>query len=123
MPIFSFEDAKLELLYLSLIKINPGTGLISIHRLIQEAYLDQMSPESRLSAFTMAFSLLRKEFPRRDGHAHLYKRWATCEQLRQHVQALHNLYSSIEAKDMFKQKVQYQNLILDNAWYVYYVIV
>ena len=116
MPIFSFEEAKLELLYLSLIKINPNTGLISIHRLIQEAYLDQMSHESRLSAFTMIFSLLRKSFPPRDGHTHLYKRWAICEQLCQHVQALHNLYFSIEANALFRQKAQYQHLIRDNAW-------
>ncbi|KAM0421250.1 hypothetical protein ACHAPT_010972 [Fusarium lateritium] len=53
-----FEDAKLHLTELSLTELNGDTGLMSIHRLIQFAYLERMSPE-----------------PQRSAHTHLYTKW------------------------------------------------
>ena len=64
----------------------------------------------------MTSSLLREVFPGRDGHTHLYKRWAICEQLHQHVQALHNVYVSTKVNGMPRQGSEYQRLVRDDAW-------
>ncbi|KAI3319238.1 hypothetical protein HD806DRAFT_509440 [Xylariaceae sp. AK1471] len=61
--LYRFKEAKPELLSLSLIRTNVETGLISIHRLVQQAYYDQMTTESRLGRFNITFSLLQKVFP------------------------------------------------------------
>ncbi|RWA07908.1 hypothetical protein EKO27_g7190 [Xylaria grammica] len=113
-----FEDAKVELLDLSLIRINPETGLISIHRLVQQAYFDQMTTESCIDTFNTTFSLLREAFPDRRGETHLYNRWPTCESLHQHVQALSRTYTLIKDKSPLHDRFRYQTLIRDDIWYM-----
>lgn len=114
--LFRFEKAKLELLDLSLIKINVETGLISIHRLVQQAYFDQMTAEARLSAFHVICALLRKAFPDREGETHLFKRWAICEQLHQHVQALCKVYAWMKDNELAPRSSTYQTPIRDDIW-------
>lgn len=106
----------MELLDLSLIRINMDTGLISIHRLIQNAYFDRMDLFSKISAFGVCFTLLRNAFPGRDGESHFYKRWAMCEKLHQHVQALHRVYGNIDVTEFPKQSSDYHQLVRDDAW-------
>lgn len=89
---------------------------MSIHRLIQQAYLDQMSHNMRCSAFQMMFQLLRKAYPVRDGKTHLYLRWAKCQQLEQHVQAIHRRYKSLKTDGLVEAGYQYRQLVRDNAW-------
>ena len=76
-----FEDVKVELLDLPLIRINEDTELIPLHRLNQPVFFDRMSKQQSEDAFRLAFPLLREAFPGRQGH-HLSTRWQTCEQLR-----------------------------------------
>ena len=88
----SFDNAKTKLLGLSLIRTIDETGHISFYRLTQAAFFDRMSEHQREKTFKVALSLLHKGFPGREGHHHLYTRWQTCEQLRQHVLAFQTQY-------------------------------
>ncbi|KAL8647404.1 MAG: hypothetical protein Q9210_005582 [Variospora velana] len=113
-----FENVKLELLNLSLIRINEETGLISLHRLTQHAFFDRMSEQERKDAFKVAFSLLREAFPGQQGHHHLYTRWQTCEQLRQHVLAFQAQYEVLRKDSFSEQDPKFTWLICDTAWYL-----
>ncbi|KAI0867246.1 P-loop containing nucleoside triphosphate hydrolase protein [Hypoxylon argillaceum] len=108
-----FEEAKRKLVNLSLIRIDDEneTGLISIHRLVQQAYFEQMTTESRQDAFNVTFLLLRKAFPNRNGEIHLYNRWRVCEKLHQHVQALHKMLSEIRYMLELQQFISVEALI------------
>ena len=114
----SFDNAKTELLSLSLIRINDETGLISLHRLTQAAFFDRMSEHEREETFKVAFSLLREAFPGRQGHHHLYTRWQTCEQLRQHVLAFQAQYEVLRKDGFSEQDEKFTWLICDTAWQV-----
>lgn len=111
-----FEDAQLKLRDSSLIKINAETGLMSVHRLIQQAYFDRISQNLRCSAFQMMLQLLRKAYPVRDGKMHLFRRWAKCQQLEQHVQAIHMRYKSRKESGLGEAGYEYRQLIRDNSW-------
>ncbi|KAJ8130610.1 hypothetical protein O1611_g3019 [Lasiodiplodia mahajangana] len=113
-----FEEAKLKLLDLSLIRVDAEAGLISVHRPIQQAYFDQMTNDSRLSAFNVSSTLLRKAFPHWHDRTHLYKHWTTCERLHQHVQSLHKIYTWMKAHRRPPQSSEYQTLIRDDIWYM-----
>ncbi|KAI1273566.1 hypothetical protein F5Y07DRAFT_402296 [Xylaria sp. FL0933] len=113
-----FKKAKMELLDLSLIRTNDETGLISIDRLVQQAYFDQMTPKSRQDVFNVTFSLLRKAFPNRRGETHLYNCWAVCEQFHQHVQALSKMHTLLKGSGVVLNTSGYQTLIRDDIWYM-----
>ena len=51
----SFDNAKIELLGLSLISINDETEVISLHRLTQAAFFDQMSEHEREETFNVTY--------------------------------------------------------------------
>lgn len=106
----------MELLDLSLIRINEETGLISLHRLTQRAFFDRMSKEQREDAFRVAFPLLREAFPGRQGHHHLYTRWQICKQLRQHVLAFQAQYDFLRKDGFSEQDAKFTWLIRDTAW-------
>lgn len=114
----SFENVKMELLDLSLIRINEESGLISLHRLIRAAFFDRMSKHEREDAFKTALTLLRDAFPGRQGHHHLYTRWQTCEQLRQHVLAFQAKYQVLRENGFSEQDEKFTWLICDTAWQV-----
>ena len=100
---------------MSLIRFNDETGLMSLHRLTQAALFDRMSKCEREETFKAALSLLRGAFPGRQGHHHLFKRWQTCEQLRQHVLAQYEILR----KDGFsEQDEKFTWLLCDTAWQV-----
>ncbi|KAI1171207.1 P-loop containing nucleoside triphosphate hydrolase protein [Nemania sp. FL0916] len=117
-----FEEAKLELLDLSLIRINGETGLISVHRLIQQAYFDQMTSQARQEAFYITFMLLRKAFPDIQGdiqrEADSYDHWPACAQLHQHVQALSKMHALIKDSNLILASSEYQTLIRDDILYM-----
>lgn len=68
------DDAKIELLDSSLIRINPDTGAIAIHRVLQNVYFTQMLPDLRISSFQKALGLLRAQYPSKSSSVtgHLY---------------------------------------------------
>ncbi|KAL9009767.1 MAG: hypothetical protein Q9173_005234 [Seirophora scorigena] len=96
--------------------MNEETGLISLHRLTQVAFFDRMSEQERKDTFQIAFSLLREAFPGRQGHHHLYTRWQTCEQLKQHVLAFQAQYEVLRKNGFSEQDAKFTWLIYDIAW-------
>ncbi|KAK0710559.1 hypothetical protein B0T21DRAFT_297995 [Apiosordaria backusii] len=85
----SFEEATNILLESALIGINYATGIIAVHRLIQQSYFLQMTAENRLKSFHSVLVLLRTHFPSQesDGAHHFYTKWDLCDCLHQHVLA------------------------------------
>lgn len=110
-----FDDAKIKLVELSLISLNGGESLISVHRLIRDAYFDRMSLEQRLQAFSINIGLLKGSFSRKAGR-HLYDRWALCSRLIQHVQALGDRYNELEKTTFYSPSDDLTVLITDATW-------
>jgi hypothetical protein len=98
--LYRYDDAKSELVSLSLISLNGEASLISLHRLTQQAYLDRMTLEERRGAFRVLIVLLEGSFSRTAGR-HLYTRWKLCSSLIQHVQALGDRYIELGKLDFF----------------------
>ena len=112
----SIENVKLELLDLSLIRIDQKTSLISLHRLIRVSFFDRMSKQEREDAFKVALSLLYDVFPGRQAHRHLYKLWQSCEQLTPHVLAFQAQYEILRKDGFSEQHEKLTWLICDTAW-------
>ena len=113
---FRRGEAELELRNFSLIRINEETGMIFIHRQTQAAYFDRLAKDQREDAFKAALPLLRKAFPGRTGHFHLYTRCQTCEQLRQHTLALQARYQILHKDGFSEQDESFTRLMCDTAW-------
>lgn len=111
------DEAKLELVDLSLITVNGETCLISMHRLTQQAYFDRMSLEDRREAFKVLIDLLQDSFSRTAGR-HLYTRWKLCSSLIQHVQALVDRYIELGNIDFFAPFEPLTYLIANASWYL-----
>ena len=114
----SSGNAITEILGFTLISINDETGLISLHRLTQVAFFDRVWKHERERTFKVAFSLLRKAFPGRQGHHHLWTRWQTCEQLTQHVLTFQAQYEILRKDGFSEQDEKLTWLICDTAWQV-----
>lgn len=89
---------------------------MSIHRLIQEAYLDRMDTVNKLEAYAVILSLLHEPFSRRAG-SHLYDRWDTCSKLIQHVQALGDRYMELGMTRFYPPQELMTFVFNDAAWY------
>jgi hypothetical protein len=111
------DEAKLELVDLSLITVNGETCLISVHRLTQEAYFDRMSLRDRRAAFRVLIDLLQDSFSRTAGR-HLYTRWKLCSSLIQHVQALIDRYTELGSVKFFAPSEPLTYLIANASWQV-----
>jgi hypothetical protein len=113
------DEAKLELVDLSLITVNGETCLISMHRLTQQAYFDRMSLEDRREAFKVLIDLLQDSFSRTAGR-HLYTRWKLCSSLIHHVQAFVDRYIELGNIDFFAPFEPLTYLIANASWQVYH---
>ncbi|KUJ20454.1 uncharacterized protein LY89DRAFT_771365 [Mollisia scopiformis] len=111
------DEAKLEFVDLSLIAVNGETRLISMHRLIQEAYFDWMSLEDRREAFEGLKDLLQDSFSRTAGR-HLYTRWKICSSLIQHVEALVTRYTELGSVEFIVPSESLTYLITNASWQV-----
>lgn len=112
----SYEEAEEQLLYLSLIKINQDTEVISIHRLTQEAFYFEMNEEQRRDAFELAYRLVCDAFPKRRMGRHMYEDWGVCEQLIHHVVALQDKYEDLRQRGYDNQDEGLASLMADAAW-------
>ena len=63
--------------------------------------------------------MLRKAFPDRKGHYHLWKRWQICEEIRPHVASMQSHYQVLRANRTLKQDENFTGLLCDMAWSVY----
>ncbi|KAJ5803463.1 uncharacterized protein N7503_005913 [Penicillium pulvis] len=112
-----YDEAKLELADLSLISLNGEASLISVHRLIQQAYINRMSEDDYKATFKVVVDLLQGSFSR-DAGRHLYTRWELCSSLIQHVQAFAEMYDSLGGPDLFQSYEPLTYLIQNAAWYL-----
>ncbi|UKZ49079.1 hypothetical protein TrVGV298_003318 [Trichoderma virens] len=119
-PLHRVEDAKGELLYASLVRINPETGLMSIHRLLQHAYFLGMSIAARKISIHNVLVLLRSYFPKYDGANHLYSQWNRCAALHHHIQTLRDKVVALKPTEPMDDNDQglYTELIHDDIWYM-----
>ncbi|KAL7933132.1 hypothetical protein V8C35DRAFT_322549 [Trichoderma chlorosporum] len=114
------ENAKNELRDASLIRINPETGLMSVHRLLQHAYFLDMSAAVCKISIHNVLLLLRSYFPRHNGAQHLYSQWARCAALHHHVQTLRDKVAALKPTEPMDDDDQelYTGLIHDDIWYM-----
>lgn len=103
---------------MSLIKINDEIGLISIHRLIREAYYDHLSEEKRRDTFRVAYLVLCEAFPKRTLRRQMYEVWETCEQLIHHIEATQDRYEELRLTGLNVQDPAFNILLADASWYV-----
>ncbi|PVH68706.1 hypothetical protein DL98DRAFT_399751, partial [Cadophora sp. DSE1049] len=90
-----YDDAEAQLLHMSLIKINDDTGMISIHRLIQEAYLHYLNESQRQETCEIAYQIMCEAFPKRELRMQMYPVWNRCEKLIHHIAALQDRYEEL----------------------------
>ncbi|KAK4076770.1 uncharacterized protein Triagg1_4373 [Trichoderma aggressivum f. europaeum] len=114
------EDAKSELLDASLVRINPETGLMSVHRLLQHAYFLDMSTAARKISIHNILVLLRAYFPKNDGANHFYSQWNRCAALHHHIQALRDKVAALKLTEPLENDDQklYTELIINDIWYM-----
>ncbi|KAK3377333.1 hypothetical protein B0T24DRAFT_719511 [Lasiosphaeria ovina] len=111
------DDATLELMDLSLIRINETGTMISVHRLIQLGYLDANIQKAKVEAFDIAFRLLRHSFPAR-GRGHLFDRWGICQPLAPHVLLLQRRQADLSKAGFSSKEAALTVLVTDTAWYL-----
>lgn len=113
------QDAKAELFDSSIVRIDATTGNMTIHRLLQNAYFEQMDLDTRVLSFQKALMLLRTQFPSESLNGHSYTKWALCNTWHHHVLALKSRYESMKELQGFTTRdPAYVSLIRQDAWYV-----
>lgn len=113
LTLIRFEDAKLELLDLSLIRLNDENGRLAIHRVIQEVYWTAMTDEQEFSTFRVAWLLLDAVFPKSKGVKHMYPDWAKCELNIHNVLALQQRFVELGYQNFAHVDTQYVILICE----------
>ena len=100
------EEAITALLRLSLIKRDPETCTIGVHRVIQVAFRISMSDIERKNSFRNSAKLLLASFPKLVNGLSLRKMWPTCEKYISHVIALGKCSQEIIMQPGFTDECQ-----------------
>lgn len=114
--VIRFLDAMEPLLRAALIEQNDEATII-VHRLIQSAVMNQLSPEERLDLQDYAVRLLLKGFPKRwdQDEGHQFSTWKSCENCLPHVNFM------IKSVDKWKLEISdpqsFSDLVLRCCWY------
>jgi hypothetical protein len=103
---------------MALIKINDDSGMISIHRLIQEAYFYHLSEQERRDTFGVAYRILCEAFPKRIMGRQMYQVWETCEKLIHHIEAVQDKYEELRHTGLNIQEMAWHILLADASWFV-----
>ncbi|KAK4446016.1 P-loop containing nucleoside triphosphate hydrolase protein [Podospora aff. communis PSN243] len=114
------EEATNVLLESALISFNDETGILSVHRLIQDSYFVQMTPTRRIESFHSAL-ILRTHFPSQEtsGARHFFTKWALCGRLHQHIVAFRERCQSPNNQAAFPTNdLTFIDLVRDDAWYM-----
>lgn len=90
--------------------------MISLHRLVQEAYYYYLSKEQRCETFTVAYRLLCAAFPERELRRHMYEVWDKCEQLIHHIEASQDKYAGLRATGFDVQDPALERMLADATW-------
>ncbi|KAI0441000.1 hypothetical protein F4803DRAFT_524980 [Xylaria telfairii] len=91
---------------------------LSLHRLVQVAFMMQLSSEERQRVVDGAALLLRLAFPAK-SHGHLYTRWAGCQKYIQHGTALAWWFEKFTtAGQRVASPPAFVSCTVDCAWYL-----
>ncbi|KAI1330538.1 hypothetical protein F5Y16DRAFT_396032 [Xylariaceae sp. FL0255] len=113
-----FELDETVAFLLSLGLINANDSRLSLHRLVQVAFMMQLSSEERQIVVDSASELLRLAFPKK-RNAHLYLRWAECQQFSQHITALAGWLDRLSKANMVvSPSPAFISCVGDCGWYL-----
>ncbi|KAK4208503.1 hypothetical protein QBC37DRAFT_431898 [Rhypophila decipiens] len=112
-----YEEAEAQLLHMSLIKINEETEMISLHRLVQEAYFYHQPEHLRRETFGVAYRVLCEAFPKRELRRQMYEVWETCELLIHHIEAAQDKYELLRPGGFDVQDPTLQIMLADATWF------
>ena len=94
--IFSFGEALEQLLTASLVKREPSTGMLFIHRLIQDEYRNFIGKDEQQTYFCLASTLIYAQFPKLINGLPLRNHWSTCKLYIEHVLVLCLRYQDLK---------------------------
>ncbi|KAK0642962.1 P-loop containing nucleoside triphosphate hydrolase protein [Cercophora newfieldiana] len=126
-PTFLFQgedwvkNAANILLDSAFISTNDESGVMAVHRLIQDSYFLHMTPEARLESFYSALVLLRTHFPSQqvNGSRHFFREWDLCGRLHQHIVAFRDRCQSPQNRAALPiTEPTFTDLIRDDTWYM-----
>jgi hypothetical protein len=102
---------------LALIRINPDTDSVSIHRLVQSEFLFQLKADDRQDAFDAVVLLLLDKFPSRGESLVDETNWEQAERYLPQVLVLLQKYrDSQKEQEVLKSSLNFLNLICDTLW-------
>lgn len=112
---FLLNEAILALRNFSLLRRNPQTNLLSLHRLVQVILQDEMDDETWRGWIERTVRLLKASFP--EPSMEHFKQWPRCQELLPHVQVCAELVTrshlvSLDAVDLLKAAALYLALRL-----------
>ncbi|KAI1349894.1 P-loop containing nucleoside triphosphate hydrolase protein [Xylaria sp. FL0043] len=96
---------------------------ITVHRLIQDAYIQYMLDEDRNSledAFSSAITVLQLRFPRQINGRPMHGEWQKCRELIEHAKCLAERYFQLRSISTgFSVKQDLAELLKHCAWYLF----
>lgn len=114
---FLLNEALQALRSFSLLRRNPQTKMLSLHRLVQVIIQDEMDDETRRGWIERVVRLLKAVFP--EPSMENFKQWPRCQELLSHVQVCADLIErhrlvSLDAAHLLKTVALYLALRLSN---------
>ena len=102
---------------LALIRINPDSDKITIHRLVQSEYLFRLTADDRQDDFDATIRLLLDKFPDRGQSLVDERNWRQAERyLPQVLVALQKYGDTQKEQNPLKSSEDFLNLICDTLW-------
>ena len=98
----------------SLVQMNSADGTLSIHRLIQLAYLQKLGKEERAEAFRAVVELLWYVHPKQELGCPMEKMWPQCRLYMNHVQTLGNHWQDFGNAETGLEKLA--EIIFNCSW-------
>ncbi|PON27927.1 hypothetical protein TGAM01_v203064 [Trichoderma gamsii] len=102
-----------------LINSNPGFTGVSIHRLVQSAFLNDLTDETAQRFFDLAVTLVHHAFPKQVEGRPLHLYWDKCHIFIQHGVWLANVYAdSLTSNRKLHPSQKFSELLSNCIWYL-----
>ncbi|KAK3331560.1 P-loop containing nucleoside triphosphate hydrolase protein [Apodospora peruviana] len=93
---------------------------LSLHRLVQTAFLFSLTPDEQQRLFDYASTLVEHAFPKMKNGGQMYGDWKACSDNYQHVRSLALLYSRLKAaKCPLVASEAFSSLMMSCAWHLF----
>ncbi|KAF2191377.1 TPR-like protein [Zopfia rhizophila CBS 207.26] len=117
---WSFGEACLVLLRISLVKKNGDANTFFVHRVIQAEYLQRATIDRRSEYLTLAIRLICAAFPVLGDDLTLRDHWETCKEYVQHVVALSENFVKLDFNSQKKEnELAFADCLSSCAWYLF----